>query len=36
VNPGSAGPRRFGAAVSVALLDVQDTLVDVRLMPLER
>ena len=36
VNPGSAGPRRFRAAVSVALLDVQDTLVNVRLMPLER
>ena len=36
VNPGSAGPRRFRAAVSVALLDVQGTLVDVRLMPLER
>ena len=36
VNPGSAGPRRFRAAVSVALLEVQDTLLDLRLMPLER
>ena len=35
VNPGSAGPRRFRAAVSVALMEVQDTLVEVRLVPLE-
>jgi hypothetical protein len=35
VNPGSAGPRRFRAPVSVALLEVQDALVEVRLVPLE-
>jgi len=35
VNPGSAGPRRFRATVSVALMEVQDTLVEVRLVPLE-
>jgi hypothetical protein len=35
VNPGSAGPRRFRTAVSVALLEVQETFVEVRLMPLD-
>jgi hypothetical protein len=35
VNPGSAGPRRFRAAVSAALLEVQDALVEVRLVPLD-
>jgi putative phosphoesterase len=34
VNPGSAGPRRFRAAVSVALMEVQGTLVHARLVPL--
>jgi putative phosphoesterase len=34
VNPGSAGPRRFRAPVSAALLEVQDALVEVRLVPL--
>jgi putative phosphoesterase len=35
VNPGSAGPRRFRAAVSVALMEVQDTRVEVRLVRLD-
>ena len=35
VNPGSAGPRRFRAAVSVALMEVQGTLVHARLVPLD-
>jgi predicted phosphodiesterase len=35
VNPGSTGPWRFRAAVSVALMEVQDALVEVRLVPLE-
>ncbi len=35
VNPGSAGPRRFRAPVSVALLEVHDTRVEVRLVPLD-
>jgi uncharacterized protein len=34
VNPGSAGPRRFKAPVGLALMEVQGTSVDVRLVPL--
>ena len=35
LNPGSAGPRRFRAPLSVALLEVHDTRVAVRLVPLD-
>ena len=34
VNPGSAGPRRFRAPVSVVLMDVQSTRVEARVVPL--
>jgi uncharacterized protein len=35
VNPGSAGPRRFRAPVSVALMEVQGARIEVRVVPLE-
>ena len=35
VNPGSAGPRRFTLPVSVALMEVQGSTVDVRLVGLD-
>ena len=35
VNPGSAGPRRFRGSVSLALMKVLGTIVDVRLVPLD-
>ena len=35
VNPGSAGPRRFNVPVGVALLEVQDASVEVRLVRLD-
>jgi hypothetical protein len=35
VNPGSAGPRRFTLPVSIALMEVQGTTVDVRLVGLD-
>jgi len=36
VNPGSAGPRRFRLPVGVALMTVQDQVVEVSLVPLDR
>ena len=36
VNPGSAGPRRFRAPVSLALMEIRGTAVEVRLVPLDR
>ncbi len=35
VNPGSAGPRRFRSPVSLALMEVQGHIPDVKLVPLE-
>jgi predicted phosphodiesterase len=35
INPGSAGPRRFGASASLALLEVQDNLVSVQPVSLD-